>query len=223
MSTAVSTLDFDTVISASPSDVSFTPNAKETRMTTPLTVLRTFVMALLILAGSLGAVFVSPAQDAWAQTARYGLWQQDGCYYIWGGPTQGFQRTTTCTSTNNVGWGKENGVDILYAHDGTTWRPQAVFMPPTSQSPQGTLAVIFTDGHVFFYQYHAGYWLHTAQDNGVTYLETAGGWVNNAQGTQSTQSAESDYWSHMVRMSELRGVDIMLQPSCNFSYNGCAP
>jgi hypothetical protein len=58
MTTAVATLDTDIAASASPSGI----------LATSFAAVRTLVMAFLILAGSLGAVFASPAQEAAAST-----------------------------------------------------------------------------------------------------------------------------------------------------------
>ena len=77
MTTTASALD--TFAVASPSALGTTPAAEASRRITPVAAVRTLVLAFLILAGSLGATLLAPAEEAAAA----------GPCTVGGGPTRG--------------------------------------------------------------------------------------------------------------------------------------
>lgn len=215
MSTAVPTVAVDTAVS--------NPSTKDSRMSTTLSTVRTFVLAFLVLAGSLGAVLGS-AQDAAASTT-YGFWNTDGCYYTWAGAAQGFQRTTTCDAVSNMGWQEDNGTQALVHWDGTTWQIQGITTNNTALGVDGFAVLFPTDGHTFLYFSDAGKWLHIfanpATPNSEVLVEGAAGWVPLSQFVES-QSNATRLQRQEAASQHVMIMDWLDMPKpCESSVNGC--
>ncbi len=130
--TTVSPVEFATVASASPE-----PTAQESPMRTTLSAVRPFVLAFLILAGSLGAAVLGPAHDAAAAgpctvTAKVESARgTNGYLYVFGrGSTQCAHAATQSigvylyaggTLVATGGGGPAMTAGFWYSNTGTVW------------------------------------------------------------------------------------------------------
>jgi len=181
------------------------------------------VLALLVaLVMAAGLLTAASGGSAAAQSTTYGFWAEDGCYQSWGGTSQGFQRTSTCDDRSYMGWDEVEGYDALFHWDGTAWQMQGILLPTADGNY--AFAVPFSDGTNFFYLYSNSSWYHVDTDaDGDLFVEGPSGWVNITE--QSVATAESDFWAFysetIIAASDARGVNLMLQPACATSIEGC--